>query len=94
MSAAEQDFTAAATQALNGQNDGLFLAILDRLQRTPTTIEECVIEIRKMSFDEQVIFGARDWSDDTKKFCGRCNSEHRGTSCPSSDAMARESHGL
>lgn len=90
----EAHFDEAAKRALNGQNDTLFMAIHDRLNRAPTTIEECVTVISKMSFDEQVMYGARDWSDDTKKFCTRCNSEHRGSRCPESDAMARESHGL
>jgi len=92
---ADIDFTDAAKRALDGRNDTLFLAIHDRLGRAPTTVNECVTEIQKMSHHEQVVYGARDWSDDGKRFCPHCRSDHRGSGCPTSDAMAREArHGL
>ncbi|HEY1772470.1 MAG TPA: hypothetical protein VGH91_04680 [Gammaproteobacteria bacterium] len=92
---ADQDFTEVATRALDGRNDTLFLAIHDRLGRAPATVDECVAEIGKMSHYERVCYGAQDWSDDSKRFCPHCRSDHRGSGCPSSDAMAREArHGL
>lgn len=85
----EAELDKAFTDALGGKNDTLFLAIHDRLQRHPETIADCREAYNKMSRDERVFYGLADWSDDSKRFCPQCQSDHRGV-CPTQEAATRE----
>ena len=83
------EHAAAAAQVMSGQNAVLRMAVVERLHRAPESLAECIEGISSLPHFERVIYGAESWSDDGKRMCPRCNSEHRGI-CRESDALARE----